>query len=97
MPRQALAGRQFKLGQDHPDCFESMHELGLLYKEQERYNEAEKYLLQAIEGRRLKLGDTYPHTLESWNNLIDLYEAWDKPEKADEWRVKLLQTEKMSK
>ena len=61
-------------------------------KEQARYEEAEKLLLEAIEGRRLKLGDTHPHTLESLNNLIDLYESWNKPEKAEEWRTKLLQT-----
>jgi len=48
-------------------------------------------------GRRLKLGDTHPRTLESWHNLIELYEAWDKPEKAEKWRVKLPQTENVSK
>jgi hypothetical protein len=62
-------------------------------KEQARYQEAEKYLLEALEGRRLKLGDTHPHTLESHNNLIDLYEAWNKPEKAKEWRAKLAKKE----
>ena len=61
----------------------------MLYKEQERYKEAEKYLLEAVKGRRLKLGDNHPHTLESVNNLITLYEAWKKPEKADQWRAKL--------
>lgn len=70
-----------------------MHELAVLYKEQARYAEAEKLLLEADKGRRIKLGDTHPHTLESWNNLIDLYESWGKPERVEEWRVKLLQTE----
>jgi hypothetical protein len=55
----------------------------VLYKEQARYNEAEKLLLEAVKGRRLKLGDTHPHTLESLNNLINLYEAWNKPEEAE--------------
>jgi tetratricopeptide (TPR) repeat protein len=87
--RQALDGRKHKLGADHPDCFESMHELAVLYREQERYEEAEKYFLEALEGRRLKLGEKHPHTIESLNNLIDLYEAWNKPEKAKQWRVKL--------
>jgi len=61
----------------------------VLYKEQGRYDEAEKLLLEAVEGRRLKLGDTHPHSLESMNNLIELYEAWAKPEEAKEWRAKL--------
>jgi hypothetical protein len=65
----------------------------VLYKEQERYEEAESLLLEAIEGRHLKLSDTHPHMLESWNNLIELYEAWNKPEKAEQWRTKLPKTE----
>jgi len=52
-----------------------MHGLAILCKEQARYEEAEKLLLEAVKGRRLKLGDTHPHTKESMNNLIDLYEA----------------------
>ena len=70
-----------------------MFELDVLYKEQTRYEDAEKYLLEALEGRRFKLGDTHPHTKESLNCLIDLYEAWNKPEKVEEWRVKLKQIE----
>jgi hypothetical protein len=61
----------------------------MLYKVQERYEEAEPLLLDAVEGRRLKLGDTHSHTLESWHNLIELNEAWGKPEKTKEWRAKL--------
>jgi hypothetical protein len=67
-----------------------MHELGVLYKEQDLYDKAEPLVIQALEGRRLKLGDEHPHTLESWNKLIELYEAWNKPEKAEQWRAKLL-------
>jgi hypothetical protein len=62
--------------------------LGILYKEQSLYDEAEKLLLEAVNGRRLKLGDTHPHTIESMNNLITLYKAWNKPEKAKEWPSK---------
>ena len=70
-----------------------MHELGVLYKAQARYKEAEEYLLEVIEGRRLKLGGTHPHTIESLNTLIDLYETWNKTEKAKEWRAKLPEME----
>ncbi len=65
----------------------------MLYKEQDRYEEVEKLLVEAVEGRLLKLGDTHPHTLQSLNNLISLYEAWSKPEKAKEWRAKLQRKE----
>ena len=77
-----------KVRENHPDTLESKNDLAVLYKEQARYNEAEKLLLDAVEGRRLKLGDTHPHTLESWHNLIELYEAWNKSEKANQWRAK---------
>ena len=87
----ALQSRQFVLGDEHPDTLESRNDLGVLYKELSRYQEAEKLLLEAIEGRRLKLGDKHPNTQESLNNLIDLYEAWGEPEKAEQWRAKLLQ------
>jgi len=70
-----------------------MNDLAVLYKRQERYDDAEELLIEAVEGRRLKLGNTHPHTLESWQNLIELYEVWGKPEKAEEWRVKLPKTE----
>lgn len=72
------------MGEDHPDTLESKNDLAVLYKEQARYDEAEKLLLEAIEGRRLRLGDTHPHTVESMNNLIDLYEAWNKPRSGDQ-------------
>ena len=65
----------------------------MLYKEQDRYDEAEPLLVEAVKGRWLKLGDTHPHTLESWNNLIEFYNAWDKPEEAEKWRPKLPKTE----
>jgi hypothetical protein len=56
----------------HPACFESMHELAVLYKVQGKYDDAERLLLKAVEGRRLKLGDDHPHTIQSLNNLIEL-------------------------
>jgi hypothetical protein len=52
-------------------------------KEQWRYQETEKLLLEGREGRALKLGDKHPHTQQSWNNPIEFCEAWNKPEKAD--------------
>ncbi len=70
-----------------------MHELAVLDKQQNQYDDAETLLLEAVEGRHLKLGDTHPHTLELFKNLIELYEARNKPEEAEKWRAKLPQTE----
>ena len=63
------------LGRGHPECFESMHELGVLFEVQGHCDKAEPLLLEAVKGRCLKLGDTHPDTLESWRHLIDLYEV----------------------
>lgn len=48
----------------------------MVTKQQARYEEAEKLLVEAAEGRRLKLGDQHSHTQKSLDNLIGLYEAW---------------------
>jgi hypothetical protein len=64
-----------------------MHELAVLYKEQELFDKAAPLFLEAVKGCSLKLGDTHPHTQESIRSLIALYEAWDKPEEAEEWRA----------
>jgi hypothetical protein len=64
----------------------------MLYKEQARYDEAERLLLEAIEGRRLKLGDKHPFTLVSTNNLIALYEAWKKPTGGEQKYLKRTKT-----
>ena len=93
---EALEARKLKLGDDHPATLETKNDLAVLYKEQGRYEESEKYLLEAVKGRLSKLGDKHPHTIESLKNLFDLYEAWNKPEKAKEWRAKLPQTETLN-
>jgi len=89
--------RHRRLGRNHPSTLETMNDLAVLYKEQARYDKAEKLLLDVIESRRFKLGDQHPHTIESLNKLIDLYEVWDKLQKAAQWRAKMAQTETVEK
>ena len=71
-----------KLGDDHPACFESMHERAVLYMRQDRYEEAEPLLLDAFQGRETKLGPEHPYTIESLKQLMTLYESWPKPDEA---------------
>jgi hypothetical protein len=42
-----------RLGNSHPEMLESKNDRAVLYKEQDRYNDAEQPLLEAIEGRRV--------------------------------------------
>ena len=93
----AIESQSKKLGPGHPHTLESMHELAVLYKEQELYDKAEPLLRDAIEGRREKLGNTHTHTQESIKTLIDLYEAWGNPNEADELRPALITTERPEK
>ena len=68
--RQALDGRQRKLGNDHPDYFESKHEHAMLYIAQSQYKKAEPLLLEAFHGRKTKLDPEHPHTIKSLRQLI---------------------------
>ena len=78
-----------KRGEDHPACFESMHELAVLHVRQSRYEDAEPLLLGAFHGRETKLGPEHPHTLGSLRELVSLYESWPKPDEAEKWRARL--------
>jgi hypothetical protein len=42
-----------RLGNNHPETLESKSDRAVLYKEQDRYNDAEQLLFEAIEGRRV--------------------------------------------
>jgi hypothetical protein len=57
--RCPLEAKTLKLGDNYLCTLESIHELAIIYKEQARYEEAEKYLLEAVEGHRPKSGDTH--------------------------------------
>ena len=89
--KEALEGRQRKLGEEHPGTLETKHNLAVLYREQARYANAEQLLLEAFEGRRLKLGESHPRTVESLKQLVNLFETWGKPELAEKWQVRLQQ------
>ena len=43
--------------------------LGVLHREQQRFEEAESLLSQALDGRQRKLGNDHPATLESMHDI----------------------------
>jgi hypothetical protein len=90
-----LENRRLKRGNAHRDTLRTLQNIADFYKDQQRYEKAEPYMIRAVWGRRITLGDEHPDTIESIRNLIDLYEAWNKPEKAEQWRAKLKQTKAM--
>jgi tetratricopeptide (TPR) repeat protein len=50
------------LGEEHPDTLYSMYSLGVLYRRQGRYDEAEPLFISAINGARRSLSDGHRYT-----------------------------------
>ena len=77
--RQALDGRQHKLGPDHPACFESMHELVLVYIAQKDYDRGRTSPARSLpRPPNARLGLKHQDTLESLKQLVTLYEVLEQ-------------------
>ncbi|KAL5371148.1 hypothetical protein DPSP01_014460 [Paraphaeosphaeria sporulosa] len=61
--------RKTKLGADHPSTLNGMASLASTYRNQGRWEEAEKLEVQVMETRKTKLGADHPSTLNSMHNL----------------------------
>ncbi len=77
------------LGEVHSDTLGCLVDLGRLYRDQERYEEAEGTLLEVHAKLEASLGAEHPETLRAIRALVNTYDAWDKPESADEWAALL--------
>jgi hypothetical protein len=58
-----MNARKAKLGSDHPDTLTSMANLASTYRNQGRWDEAEKLEVDVMNARKAKLGSDHPHTL----------------------------------
>jgi tetratricopeptide (TPR) repeat protein len=81
--RHALAGREAKLGTDHPDTLMAVEGLATLLNDQNRLDEAESLYRRALGGREAKLGPDHPDTLTSASNLAGLLYAQGKLNEAE--------------
>ncbi len=82
--RDALSVRRQRFGeQDHPLLLVSINNLGLLLREQGRYEEALPLLEEGLRRRRRSLPQDHPHVLSSMNNLGGYYVATDRHELAE--------------
>ncbi|KAH7304614.1 kinesin light chain [Stachybotrys elegans] len=71
---------------DHPDTLTIMANLASTYRDQGRWEEAEKLFVQVMETRKTKLGEDHPSTLTSMANLASTYRnqgRWDEAEKLE--------------
>ena len=80
------------LGAEHPDTLASMNNLGLTYRKQGRWDEAEKLGVQVMEMMKKVLGAEQPDTLTSMSNLASTY--WDQGrwDEAEELQVQVMET-----
>jgi tetratricopeptide (TPR) repeat protein len=67
--RSALAGRQKKLGIDHPDTLITMYNLAHLLHDKGRFEDAEPLYKEALEGMRKRLGVGHPSTMDCAENF----------------------------
>ncbi|EGN94865.1 hypothetical protein SERLA73DRAFT_162897 [Serpula lacrymans var. lacrymans S7.3] len=79
---QTLRCREQRLGPEHPDTLDSVHNLASAYNSLGRYGEAESLYGRALTGRE-KLGFGHPSTLETVNNLALVYRSQGKFSEAE--------------
>ena len=72
-----------KLGRQHPHTLMSINNLGLLYKNQGKYDLAEPLYKECLQAREEKLSRQHTDTLSSINNLASLYDKQGKCDLAD--------------
>jgi tetratricopeptide (TPR) repeat protein len=79
------------LGPDHIETLKAVNNLGRLYANQGKVDEAEKMYQRALQGKEKALGLDHPLTLYTVNNLGDLYISQgklDDAEKMYQWALK---------
>ena len=65
--------RKKVLGEEHPNTLTSMINLASTYRNQGRWNEAEKVEIQVLEMRKKLLDAQHRNTLASMGNLASTY------------------------
>jgi len=75
---QVMETRKRVLGEEHPDTLTSMGNLASTYRNQGRWNEAEKLEVQVMETSKTKLWADHPDTLTSKSNLASTWKRQDK-------------------
>ena len=90
--REVIRLKRIVLGESHPSTGQSVWQLGLMYKEQGRYEEAVSNLLAAHNAYIDSFGIDDRRATSILSSLVEIYVAWGKPEKAAEYRAFLNET-----
>lgn len=66
---QVVVARRKILGEDHPETWESVKELALIYRYQGRFKEAENLYVHVVAARKKVLGEEHPEIWEPANDI----------------------------
>jgi len=81
--RQALAGRQKRLGPEHPDTLRTVSNPAIIRDLQGRHEEAETLFGRVLKGREKLFGPEHPETLRTVHSLAVTYHLQDRYEEAE--------------
>ncbi|KAK4246309.1 hypothetical protein C7999DRAFT_33275 [Corynascus novoguineensis] len=73
MYERVLEGYEKVLGPEHTSTLNAANNLGILYVDQGRHNEAETMYKRALKGKEKAWGPEHTSTLDTVNNLGILY------------------------
>lgn len=90
MMLQVFTRREKELGQNHLSTLRTANDLGLMYVDQDKLNEAELMYKRALAGFEKAVGPNHQFTLCTINNLGILYRNQGKPLKAEEMYTRAL-------
>jgi eukaryotic-like serine/threonine-protein kinase len=74
--------RKTKLGPDHPDTLDSMHNLAVAFRDAGKLDRALSLLEETLKFYQAKLGPDHPNTLSNMGNLAQMLQAAGKLERA---------------
>jgi Flp pilus assembly protein TadD len=73
--KMQVKGRENALGVEHTSTLDTVNNLGILYKNQGKLDEAEEMYMRALKGTEKALGVEHISTLGTVNNLGPLYKV----------------------
>jgi tetratricopeptide (TPR) repeat protein len=78
MYERALKGKEKAWGPEHTSTLDTVNNLGIIYKDQGKFKEAEEMYNRALKGYEKALGPNHPSTLMTLQNLSDLHKCQGK-------------------
>jgi tetratricopeptide (TPR) repeat protein len=92
MCKQTLDVKRRVLGNEHPSTLRTSNLLGVIYRNEGKYEEAETVLSSTLEARRRVMGMDHPDTLNNLSSLALVYQAEAKYAQAEPLLVQVIES-----